>query len=89
MNKLKLLFNRIVTADKVEVTHEDETYIAEVSFQNRTTDDNFRIDFKDEDDLFAPVNLSKKQLQDAIIEGNKINIDGILVELYKFTEYNI
>ena len=97
MNKLKLIFNALATADRIEVSYRpsktdlthSECFTAQVNFCNNTADDNFYIDIRDADDYFAPVVLNKNKLQNCIIEGNKIKIDDYVIELYKFTEHNI
>lgn len=97
MNKLKLIFNALATADRVEVSYhpsktdltQSECFVASVNFCNNTADDNFYIDIRDIDEYFAPIHLYKKQLNDSVIEGNKIKIDDYVIELYKFIEHNI
>ncbi len=90
MNKLKKIYNALATADKVEVTLESETFIAQVNFCNETSDDNFYIDLRDAHDELPPVKLSKKQLLNAEIVSNQIIIDSdIEIELYKYVEHEI
>lgn len=89
MDKLKLIFNALATADKVEVEIDGDIFVASVNFCNNTADDNFYIDIRDADEYFPPIHLHKKQLNDSFIEGNKIKIDNYVIELYKFTEHNI
>lgn len=97
MNKLKLIFNALATADRVEVSYhpsrtdltQSECFIAQVNFCNNTADDNFYIDFRDVDDYFAPIQLYKDKLYNSFIEGNKIKIDDYVIELFKFSEHNI
>lgn len=97
MNKLKLIFNALATADRIEVSFrlsetdltQSECFVASVNFCNFTADDNFYIDIRDIYEYFAPIQLYKNQLNEALIEGNKIKIEDYVIELYKFTEHNI
>jgi len=97
MNKLKLIFNALATADRVEVSYhpsktdltQSECFVASVNFCNNTADDNFYIDIRDADEYFPPIHLYKKQLNDSFIEGNKIKVDDYVIELCKFAEHNI
>lgn len=97
MNKLKNIFNALATADRVEVSFhpsktdltQSECFVASVKFFNNTADSDFYIHFRDSDEYFAPVRADKKKLENAIVEGNKIMFDNIVVELFKFTEHNI
>lgn len=97
MNKLKLIFNALATADRVEVSYhpsrtdltQSECFVASVNFCNNTADDNFYIDIRDVDDYFAPIQLYKDKLHNSFIEGNKIKINEYVIELFKFSEHNI
>ena len=90
MNKLKKIYNALATADRIEVTLDTDTFIAQVNFCNETKDDNFYIDFRDVDDDFPPLQLSKKQLLDSEIVANQIIVDSITeIELFKLVEHCI